>query len=269
MTTQHANTHPCAKMDDGVPFSAWTAFCRHFHAMTAREADPRDRYHLDLFRHFAAGWKAGSGDAEAEAKQHLSPGATPSAQQREQDTGGPSPDGEMAAPGDPTASPHPLSRRMDLCPTCGNKRCPHATDPAKACTGSNEPNQAAPGETFYGFDALESPLFECLDEAVEWYAGRFNPMSPVEAFDGIAWPLVVDEFRLMPKPTAERALGWWLDGWDTDYTHESCGPTKPTPERVAAMQRLLDLLPVSNCETTGKTITVTKERAINMMGGRA
>lgn len=32
--------------------------------------------------------------------------------------------------------------RMILCPTCGNKRCPHATDHRQACTGSNEPGQA-------------------------------------------------------------------------------------------------------------------------------
>lgn len=31
--------------------------------------------------------------------------------------------------------------RMILCPSCGNKRCPHATDHRNACTGSNEPGQ--------------------------------------------------------------------------------------------------------------------------------
>lgn len=31
---------------------------------------------------------------------------------------------------------------MILCPTCGNKRCPHANDHRHACTGSNEPGQA-------------------------------------------------------------------------------------------------------------------------------
>lgn len=30
---------------------------------------------------------------------------------------------------------------MRLCETCGNKRCPHATDKALECTGSNEPGQ--------------------------------------------------------------------------------------------------------------------------------
>lgn len=36
--------------------------------------------------------------------------------------------------------------RMVLCPTCGNKRCPHATDHRNACTGSNEPGQ--PGSSY-------------------------------------------------------------------------------------------------------------------------
>lgn len=37
----------------------------------------------------------------------------------------------------------PLStHRMILCPTCGNKRCPHASDHNLACTDSNEPGQA-------------------------------------------------------------------------------------------------------------------------------
>jgi len=31
--------------------------------------------------------------------------------------------------------------RMIVCETCGNKRCPHATDHRNTCTGSNEPGQ--------------------------------------------------------------------------------------------------------------------------------
>ena len=40
---------------------------------------------------------------------------------------------------------HPLNR-MTLCSTCGNKRCPRATDHDNACTGSNEPGQ--PGSNY-------------------------------------------------------------------------------------------------------------------------
>lgn len=38
------------------------------------------------------------------------------------------------------------STRMILCPECGNKRCPHATDHTLSCTGSNEPGQ--PGSRY-------------------------------------------------------------------------------------------------------------------------
>ena len=31
--------------------------------------------------------------------------------------------------------------RMNLCPECGNKRCPRATYHEHQCTNSNEPNQ--------------------------------------------------------------------------------------------------------------------------------
>lgn len=36
--------------------------------------------------------------------------------------------------------------RMNLCPVCGNKRCPRATDHRNECTGSNEPGQ--PGSSY-------------------------------------------------------------------------------------------------------------------------
>lgn len=35
----------------------------------------------------------------------------------------------------------PNTMFMRLCPTCGNKRCPKATDHNLECTNSNEPNQ--------------------------------------------------------------------------------------------------------------------------------
>ena len=46
-----------------------------------------------------------------------------------------------------TCRPITLSdMRMVLCPICGNKRCPKATDHRNACTGSNEPGQ--PGSSY-------------------------------------------------------------------------------------------------------------------------
>jgi hypothetical protein len=36
----------------------------------------------------------------------------------------------------------PQSVYMRLCPSCGNKRCPKATNHLNECTNSNEPKQA-------------------------------------------------------------------------------------------------------------------------------
>lgn len=38
------------------------------------------------------------------------------------------------------------STKMILCPVCGCKRCPHASDHDLVCTGSNEPGQ--PGSVY-------------------------------------------------------------------------------------------------------------------------
>ena len=40
--------------------------------------------------------------------------------------------------------------KMILCPECGNKRCPKASDHRNACTGSNEPGQ--PGSVWENVD---------------------------------------------------------------------------------------------------------------------
>lgn len=39
-----------------------------------------------------------------------------------------------------------VAHHIVVCRTCGNKRCPHATDHNLACTGSNEPGQ--PGSVY-------------------------------------------------------------------------------------------------------------------------
>lgn len=43
---------------------------------------------------------------------------------------------------------------MVVCETCGNKRCPHATDHRHACTNSNEPGQ--PGSIFGTMEQIPS-----------------------------------------------------------------------------------------------------------------
>ena len=46
---------------------------------------------------------------------------------------------------DSSGFPYILTR-MIVCPTCGNKRCPHSTDHNLACTNSNDPGQ--PGSRY-------------------------------------------------------------------------------------------------------------------------
>ena len=45
------------------------------------------------------------------------------------------------------------SMRIILCPDCGNKRCPKASDHTLACTGSNDPGQV--GSVYPGFEVKE------------------------------------------------------------------------------------------------------------------
>ncbi len=42
----------------------------------------------------------------------------------------------------PCRSCNPNAQTMIVCPTCGNKRCPHANHHDNPCTNSNEPGQA-------------------------------------------------------------------------------------------------------------------------------
>lgn len=51
-----------------------------------------------------------------------------------------------------------ISMRMALCPTCGNKRCPHAHDHRNACTGSNAVGQ--PGSSWEHVEPFAPPAPE-------------------------------------------------------------------------------------------------------------
>ncbi len=90
--------------------------------------------------------------------------------------------------------------RMVLCPDCGNKRCPKATDHRNACTGSNEPGQ--PGSSYptvpatapdwhdaptcaglwmrIGRTSGDAALIRHLESDDIWYEGYrwFGPITP-------------------------------------------------------------------------------------------
>jgi len=52
---------------------------------------------------------------------------------------------------------NPTARRMIVCPTCGNKRCPRATHHDQACTGSNEPGQIGSRYALVSSDPTREP----------------------------------------------------------------------------------------------------------------
>lgn len=52
---------------------------------------------------------------------------------------------------------------MIVCADCGNKRCPHAADHERACTGSNDPGQ--PGSAYeHGSGAASARRFSTLSD---------------------------------------------------------------------------------------------------------
>jgi hypothetical protein len=51
--------------------------------------------------------------------------------------------------------------RMILCPDCGNKRCPRATDHREACTGSNDAGQL--GSRYGVWPDPNRPLFDFVE----------------------------------------------------------------------------------------------------------
>ena len=79
--------------------------------------------------------------------------------------------------------------RMILCPNCGNKRCPKASDHTLQCTNSNEPNQAG---SVYTAPPQRKPLTDeqIGDEFVRFQVGgMFTPflyaVRAIEAAHGI------------------------------------------------------------------------------------
>lgn len=68
------------------------------------------------------------------------------------------------------------SYRMVLCATCGNKRCPHATDHRYACTGSNEPGQfrSSYGPAQLGGGVVSDEMVEALADGYQERASELD-----------------------------------------------------------------------------------------------
>lgn len=80
---------------------------------------------------------------------------------------------------------------MVVCATCGNKRCPHATDCRYLCTGSNEPGQLCVPEFLSDFMPIPTPIPDDLPPgsvAVDWFEHEAWVVPPgTEPVDG--WEL--------------------------------------------------------------------------------
>jgi len=85
--------------------------------------------------------------------------------------------------------------RMILCPKCGNKRCPKASDHTLQCTNSNEPNQAGsvyttpPQRTWVGLTDMEIDQGLCRTNYAMQTSGAWR--------DGVEWA----EAKLKEKNT--------------------------------------------------------------------
>ena len=80
--------------------------------------------------------------------------------------------------------------QMIVCPICGNKRCPHASDHALACTASNDPiaaPAAAQAEPCIGSD----PVCPCQDGDACHYRDTATTK---------AWPIPQAEPKREPPP---------------------------------------------------------------------
>lgn len=88
--------------------------------------------------------------------------------------------------------------RMILCETCGNKRCPHATDHRLACTNSNEPGQ--PGSVYAIVAALLLAGCATMQPQEQPIFRSTPPAPPVQV---IVKEPCVDPAKLKPVPPSK------------------------------------------------------------------
>ncbi len=83
--------------------------------------------------------------------------------------------------------------RMILCPTCGNKRCPKASDHRLDCTGSNEPGQ--PGSVY-------TTLPQQQAEPVGYWDGEFSGDGGATLYEVPQLSVFGRKYRNVPLYTA-------------------------------------------------------------------
>lgn len=92
---------------------------------------------------------------------------------------------------------------MIVCPTCGNKRCPHANDHRHECTGSNEPGQ--PGSA-YATPTAQPPTSPVSDTA----------SVPVTPPDEAYWSRRAQQLLSVPVPDDAPTVSGQLGGVSAD-----------------------------------------------------
>lgn len=110
-----------------------------------------------------------------------------------------------------TCRPITLSdMRMALCPDCGNKRCPRATNHIFACTGSNEPGQhgSAYGVTYAPTPPAATAAPSDADILHVWdtHVGEPSTTMPLVDSDKIAFArAILQRYGQAPAASAEPA----------------------------------------------------------------
>lgn len=122
-------------------------------------------------------------------------------------------------------------------------------------------------DTFYGLDGWEQ-LEDSIEGAIERIVEENLELNECEldALGKIAWPIVLNVYRHMEKPSAASMLEDVLERLDELHADPAGDNTEPTPTMLAHMQAILDEYKVFMCEETGEKVTVTREQAVKMLG---
>jgi hypothetical protein len=111
---------------------------------------------------------------------------------------------------------NPEDNRMVLCPTCGNKRCPHANDHRNACTNSNEPGQ--PGSSYPAASATD------VGQAIR------GPLRDSDRQDCMAFACTLGIKREDAEAVIRMAARKGYVNGFKDNTPDTATPAQATPE---------------------------------------
>lgn len=113
--------------------------------------------------------------------------------------------------------------RMIVCPQCGNKRCPKASDHQLDCTGSNEPGQSG---SVYTTTAPAQPLTAQADWTDEQLQ-MLNFLYGAGEWDGL-W--------FEEKHPTKKGAFWWRTDLRRLFTYPPAQPEQmPTGQQIDAM----------------------------------